>query len=170
MTTRRRGRARTFGRALRRISVWYDRIVNLSLAAAGDQESVDLTSAIPNTDRKGMTVVRILIDLSANLTIAGTGANVGMGITLVESDAAAVVQFPDPSVEGDQPGWLWRVQRPVFTASPNDPSQSTRFVHDIKARRRLPGEDYLLMLVVDSSAGNAIINVDGIIRTLWLRT
>ena len=92
------------------------------------------------------------------------------GIYVAEVDAIAAAAAADPETDTDMPGWVWRVSGiGVFTSVANDSSQRTYWKYDLKARRRLPGESFRLMLVLSNANLATVVNVDGIVRTLWLR-
>jgi len=171
MTTQRRSRGRTgrqFSRAPKRAVQWKDRIVDLTLAAAA-QNLFNLTSGIPDDQKKGRTIVRLLIDLKANLATAGTGGLLSMGIYLIEQDAFSAAAAADPDGDTVQPGWMWRWHGSVFSSVTNDAAQRTSLVFDIRARRKLMGEEIDLIMVTNWSAGaSGPVNIDGLVRTLWM--
>ena len=42
-------------------------------------------------------------------------------------------------------------------------------MEDIKSKRTFRSEDYDMMLIVDAGSTSGTINIDGIIRQLWLK-
>ena len=131
-------RGRRFGGA-RRAFEWADELLDFTLASGG-QNTVTLMPGVPDDEFKGLTVARLIIDLSAVLIAAGTGGMLGLGIMVVTLEALVALAVPDADEAGDQAGWMWRSMQPVHTDSPNDRAQATRFVADIRSMRKLPGE------------------------------
>ena len=155
-------------RGPRRASEWFERDVDLTIASGG-QQSVTISANVTDAQKKGMTIVRLLIQLSAVLIAAGTGGQLFMGLVMVTTDAIAAAVLPDVDVATEKVGWLWRAQRIVSTTAPNDSSQFGIFEVDIRSRRKFAGEDMDLELVVNLPASSGNMNVDGWIRMLCLK-
>ena len=168
MTTRRRGGRRGRSRAPRRASEWFDTQINLTLSSAS-QTFQDLLLNVSDNLRKGMTIVRVIMDLYGVLSVAGSGGLIHLGLTIVNDDAISALAFPDVDNADEQPGWMWRAAAVIATSDPNDSSQMVRFIRDLRSMRRLPGEDVSLMLIADSGTLTAPVNIDGLIRTLVLK-
>ena len=103
-----------------------------------------------------------------------TGGNVGsifdMGITIVSADALAAAAVPDPDDASEDGAYMFRTRQVVYTSVTNDSSQRTRLKEDIRAMRKIPGEDWQCVAIMTAVAGGATnVNVDGIIRQLLLR-
>ncbi len=162
---RRRGRGFAMGRGTRRSTEWFDTILNTALAVFS-QLVTNLSNSHGAGQRANATLVRTLIDLEVTLQAAGTGLVLHSGIYLAESDSIAAGAVSDPDDTDEEPGWVWRNVAPVFTSVTSDRAQTTRLQFDIKARRRFPGEDYSLILVMNTSAGSGSVNIDGLVRTL----
>ena len=147
---------------------WDDTIIDSSLAS-GAQDSESLLAGIPEDEIKGLTITRLIIDLYLIQLTAGTGASFAGGIYVVEEDAFAAAAMADPGVPADDAGWMWRVLVvPVVTSSVNDSSQFAHLSYDLRAQRKIPGEDYTLVFVLQNLGGTTF-NVDGTIRTLCKR-
>ncbi len=114
--------------------------------------------------------MRIIVDFYAVLVTAGTGGVLFPGLFVGENDAIAAGAFPEAQTQGDNPGWLWRSAQNVHTDSPNDRSQATRFMIDLRAKRTLRGTDMSLVFLAELPVSSASVNLDGIIRTLWLKS
>ena len=165
MTMRRRARGFRRGvRRARRAVEWFDSLINETVTTS--QQTDDLSANIPSDEKKGMTIIRLLIDLVCAAAATGTGNVIAMGIAMVENDAVAAAAFPDPGAETDQPGWLWREVFSVYTSTLNDRAQSVPIVRDIRARRRFPARQTSLYLIIDTVSGSTSINIDGSIRVL----
>ena len=125
---------------------------------------------IPEDEIKGITLTRLLMDLTLTAPSAGSGSTYAGGIYVCEEDAFAAAAVADPGETGDDAAWVWRVaQIPVFTGTNNDHSQSNRYVLDLRAQRKFLGEDYVLILNQTNMSGASNINIDGIIRCLFKR-
>ncbi len=154
----------------RRGVYWEDTIIDQTLGA-NSQFGQSLDAGIPEDEKKGVTVTRILLEIDVVAVTAGTGGIFSAGIAIVQDDASAALSFPDPDSVGDDPGWLWRVARQgVFNNDPNDFSQARHYKLDLRAQRKYVGEDYSLMLIGMNLAGVASsLNVDGSLRVLYKR-
>ena len=165
MPTRRTSRRRAPAR--RRPVQWFDQVVNES-TASGTQDTTLLTGGITDIVKKGMTLVRTIIDMTSVLSIAGTGGLMHYGIAMVSDEAVASGAFPDADSASDEPGWIWRVMgRVIASTNLNDISMNSRLVYDIKSRRMFKTQDWDLYLIIDAGTLSDIVNTDGMIRTLW---
>ncbi len=131
--------------------------------------SLDL--GVPSDEKKGLTLVRTIIEMSYIAVTAGTGSSVHAGIYLVEDDALSAGAFAEPGDSGDDAGWVWRLMnKPVYTSVSNDSSQQTLIKADIRAMRKYPGEDYSMAMIIEVPAGgNSTINTNGMVRMLFKR-
>ena len=111
----------------------------------------------------------MLIDLELNLSVAGTGGFVNMGICMIDEDAAAAGALPDANSDNEQPGWMWRTTQTVFTAVVNDRASATLVKADIRAMRKFAGDNVQLRWIANNSASGNPINVNGIIRVLLMK-
>ena len=170
MTTRRpraRGAGFARSRAPKRRGVWIDDEINETVTLA-DQTVVQLDNLLLPEFKKGVTLVRLILELVCVAITAGAGSRLHAGITIVTQDAFAALAIPEPGDSGDEVSWLWRqIGKPVFTSVVNDSSQSVTVSRDLKSKRRYPGEDYNLTLVMDA-VGASSVNVDGLIRLYYL--
>ena len=140
-----------------------------STVAASGQNLIDLTTEITAVEKKGLTVVRQIVDLTVSALTAGTGGRFFSAMMVMESDAFAAGAAPDLEVQGEDPGFLWRRVDTVFTDVLNVRANSTLIRLDNRGMRKLPGEDVVLVLVLRQLASGISMNVDGLIRTLWMR-
>ena len=160
----------SFPRGPRRGVFWDDTVIDKTLAA-GNQTTDSLMQGVPEDERKGITLTRLIIELWLNCLTVGTGITYAAGIYVVEDDAFAAGAMAEPGDVADDAGWVWRVlQIPVFTAEVNDFSQVTHVGPlDLRAQRKLPGEDYSLVLIQQHTSGTASFNMNGYIRSLYKR-
>ena len=167
-TSRRRASRPSFrARAPRRAVEWFDNEINETITTSS-QNAVPLSLDIADAQRKGMTVVRWIVDLLCVLAApsGGTGGLIHMGLYMASDEEVAAGAVADPAAVDDKPGWVWRAQKSVFSTTQNDRSQATPFQFDTKSRRRFPTEDYSPILVIDSGVLSASVNIDGLIRLL----
>ena len=156
-------------RAPRRQTRWVDRILMGFNLAALANVSVDLLAQLPEIQRKGCTVTRLVG--RANALTAGTvnsAAHLHMGIVLASTDAIGAGALPDPEDEAEQPGWMWRDFLTVVTDVAGDFGNNSQLTFDLRAQRRLAGADQSLVLVAkNDSTINAFI-IDLQVRVLCL--
>ena len=167
MTTRRRGRS--FVRAARRALVWYDQFIDIPGLPLDTSSSRTFAVQMPDSLRKGATLVRTIVDLMAGLSVAGTGGMLAMGIVITNDDALAAAALPNPEDDADQPGWLWRVRKSVFTNITTDRATLTPFFVDLRAKRKMSGEDLTPVLIVRNIGSAQSYNINGLIRSLWMK-
>ena len=117
-----------------------------------------------------MTVVRTIISLTLAASASGAAGTLSGGIVKVDGDAFAAAAMPDPDQAQDQPGWLWRFHEGVFSSGANARADAVLLKEDLKGRRKLISESDILALTMNKDATVATVNVDGLIRTLWLRS
>ena len=165
MTTR--NRVRRFVRGARRATRWLDTIVNESIVNVASVAD-NLDSNISQGDKKGMTLVRMILELNLSAAGTGTGALLHAGIFLLHGDAKTAGVYADPEDQAEQAGYLWRWTGTCFTSAVNDRSQQTQIKADLKSRRKYPSEDHELVLYMKATSSSITVNVDGLIRTLWL--
>ena len=147
---------------------WFDTIVN-ETTTTGEQDFQEVSSGIVADERKGMTLLRTLIDLTSVVISAGSGGLISMGLYMVHTEAAGAVAFPDANEQDDQ-GWIWRSGPRVISATNiNDISANNRWIFDLKGKRRFPSEDHGIYLLIDASTLAQSVNTDGLIRMLMAK-
>ena len=95
--------------------------------------------------RQGLTLLRCIGTLRANSTDANLSAETAMGFIMADGDAVSTANTPNPSLDVDAP-WLWWDRRVLLP--PSDSGQHLRL--DIKAQRRLAGNDTTLLFLIDN--------------------
>ena len=156
--------------APRRAREWADITVDSTLTV-GTQTAIHLSSAILDDEKKGATVVRVIIDLEAVALTVGVGSVIALGLLMLDAEARAAGVGPDPQDDNDQPGWMWRTRKLVFLSALNDRSQTTKIFMDVRSMRKFPGPDVdLAMVWAVVSGGSSQVNLDGLIRVLWLKS
>ena len=166
MTGPRRGRRsrRYTPRAVRPKVQWFDTAINSILGSNG-HISIDLSASIVKDERKGMKVVRTILDCEANLSLAGTGGLISMGMYMWPIEA--ITTLADPADDSQEVPWLWKViNRPVFTSAPTDLTQLQPFRVDTRVQRRFPTQEYDFRLDFQSGALSDNVNINGMCRVL----
>ena len=166
-TSRRRGGFRR-GSPRRKLE-WVDTIINFDALGSLGQTHDRLTAGFSDDVKKGATLVRTIVDIGANLTVAGPGGVLSLGLLYSTDDTIAALAFPEVDVEGEQPGWLWRSSKSVFTQTANVKSNETRFAFDLRMSRKFPGSGTDLVFLANMSATSEAVNIDGLVRCLFMR-
>ena len=158
-----------------RTPYWADNIVLENVPVSGGSDNVDLFPGLSRDERRGITVVRLLIDLQVSpLVLDGVNAQqlamMGIGVSSFEAFAVAGA-LPDPNQETDRPprGWLWRSVLKVAHV-PDALVMPVRAQADVRAKRRVDdGVLFLRIINVDRTGVTPFeIAVDGLIRVLYL--
>ncbi len=160
-------------RSARRTTAWEDTFVAQSLAnnARLDQ---DLLVNVSDADKRGMTVVRILVHLYFTST-AGTPVDgiqkLSMGIQLSSEDAFAANAVPDPNNVTEYPigGWLYRDVVVVAEAASGihiNPPAEIRL--DLRSQRKLDRSEMMYSVENNALGGtNFSVDANGFIRVLY---
>ncbi len=150
----------------RRATEWFDSLIQVNALSANGQSGVTLDSNFSQPNRKGATVVRMLLDLNFQAATVDVNLQVGLGIYLCEGDARASTIFSDPFAADEQPGWLYRNNLGVFTTNLFAYNESRQLEKDVRTKRRYQGEDQHLMLILERDAAVGDVNVQGLLRVL----
>ncbi len=150
------------GGKVRRAVEWFDTIFDQTLPVSTNTVIV-LSNGIVDDEKKGMTLIRTLVDLKFTPTTADTATRLSVGFFFIEADALAAPALPDPATADEQPGWFYRWAH-VCNIDSTSVSRD-RAVADIKAMRKFRAEDYDIVMVAETGAG-APIAVSGLIRLL----
>ena len=152
---------------------WKDNLISVGLATgAGTFES--LVANFTEPDKRGMTLVRTLIRLTAfSTSIAGAYGvqNISMGIGVASQEAFAVglAALSDPQTESDKPtrGWVWCSQMLVSQNGVGGEVLQT-ITADIRGMRKLENGELFVSIFNVAEVGTAFgIEMHGIIRTLF---
>ncbi len=138
----------------------------------------DLVDLLPNLDReekRGITVVRQIIELA--LTPVVTSGVVGtmlmdIGIGVASSDAfgAGSSALPNPGLGSSRParGWLFRTQVAIIDDADNI-APPTRVHEDVRTKRKVDDGDLFMQIEALLRTGTAFdVKTTGLIRTLYL--
>jgi len=158
----------------RRGTFWLDTVIAETVAAGG-QGTEDLTGVLSVADRRGLTLVRLIYNLTfLPLDHVDTDSvfELFMGIGLIEPDAAVAGAFPDADIEGDAPNRGWVVRDHGITRSPAGVSGNLilgRLKGDIRAMRIIH-QNAQLFIIMDSVAvagAGQSLRVHGLVRCLF---
>jgi len=167
MTTFRRGGRPGSRPGPRRKTRWVDEEIDMTFTST-IQLNQDLTANIIDSDKPGMTLIRMIGYLQFVMVVQSTGGILSMGITPANQDALAAGALPDAEVDVDQPGWLWRAQRNVFlNQSAAGMQDQVNVEFDLRSRRKLTSTGDNIVFVA-TYVGLNNVNLDGMIRSLYL--
>jgi len=169
MTQRRTRRSVRRSRPRRAVE-WFDTNIITTLPS-GTLKTFDLSAQVVDDEKKGMTVVRVIVDLVAQLSAVGTGGLVSMGIAMVAKEAGVAGAFPEVTDQEMEASWMWK--RPNLTVSAtnlNDQSTFTRFAYDTRVMRKFRFQDNELRLILESGVLTSTVNVNGIVRMLGMKS
>ena len=169
-TSKARGGRRSGRRGARRAVEWFDFQINLTVAGSGGQNTVNLTANLQDDEKKGMTLVRTLIQLAAMPIATGAGSVLAMGIVMIEDDALAAGSVPEPGDNIQKPGWLWKTLFSSSTAVVNARADATLIKEDLRGMRKFAASGSDLVLVAENIQGTVTVNIDGLIRMLWMKS
>ena len=163
-------------RAPRRRSIWRDAIINQSVVTGG-QVSTDLTGALTQFQKQGLTLVRTIVHFTARVQTLGLvigSQQLGMGIAIVDEDANAAGALPEVLTQGDFPvkGWIWRDIQQLNDHTSAGSTESKQIIDveaELKSRRRIDDTDLLIIFEnQDLLGGTFTIDIDGLVRSLFL--
>ncbi len=153
----------------RRRRLWSDVFIDESTESGGFDEDL-LINPADDAD-KGMTLVRMIIDLTLTPGVFVSGSvdamivSLGVGLTSDEVVAGSILV----SLEGEVPmsGWLWR-WREILLESPSTPGV-LRIYDDIRSQRKLMyGEPRLFLGTLTSHGTPFTVLTQGLVRSLYL--
>ena len=137
-------------------------------AGAVTSEINNLSSAVQDDEKKGMSVVRLLVRIAIQAATFNVNGELFLGIYMVEDDASAAAAFADPNAEGQATDWLWR-ERMLHNRDADAGPQVTTVERDLRSGRRFPARGYDLTLVgFAASASNMVIS--GQVRVLYMKS
>ena len=142
---------------------WLDSIVDQTVAQTVQVTQL-LDQDLPDTQKKGAVVIRIIFAMSFRALTAGAFPQMVFGITMINADADAAGAFPDADVAGDQPGWMMRA---LVKATDGVDNPIEKYSADLRSKRAYRGADDNLKIILDNAAAaSGSIIATGLIRTL----
>jgi len=155
---------------MKRQTEWFDFILEQNGLAANAQLGLRLDNSLAVTEKKGITLVRTIIDINVQAGTTGANLELFLGISLISEDSFVAASLPDPLDDDEQAGWLYRKTVGLAASVLFDHSQTVQVVADIHAMRKYPGEDFLLCLTLERDAAAGSLNVFGQVRLLYKKT
>ncbi len=161
-------------RAQRRLTAWDDQLVTSLSVTSGAENSFLLTENVSDTEKRGCTIVRIILALELLPSVPGNVSGVqtvSMGIGATSDDAFAAGALPNAEVDTDFPvmGWLWRGKYLV-----RDETLATGIVPfpridaDLRSQRKIDRSSVFVILQNTPVQGTAFnILVSGMVRVLY---
>ncbi len=154
----------------RRMTDWEDTLIDTN-TASGAQDVVSLTSSLGPTDLRGVTLIRMIVNLWCNSTqVAGAWgtqtAFVGIGIVTQEAFVAGVVPDPNNAIEEPARGWIYRT---AWGVAQNGSGCQIIYdkMADIRAARKIENGQLFLALNNVVGEGTAFtLTLKGIVRCL----
>ena len=137
----------------RRQTSWFDHISPIKTLASGATESLDLSDAMTESDKRGATVTRILLTIYVRPVLVDLSQRWFYGITMMSRDSVVAGALPDPEVASDQPGWMLRDFRAVLTHDAEHAQAIQHMTYDLRAQRRFTGPSNELEFVSKNLAG-----------------
>jgi len=158
MTTQRGRRSSSRGssrRGNRPNYLWHADATALTSVAPGAAARFDLLESMRGASaerhqRRGMTAVRLIYDLSFITTLAGTESFGSFMVTPLSVDADVAGVHPDPEQGEQDAAWVWA---PFHERQVNRDTVHIR--GDLRTARRILGIDYTLEFVLDVAASAA---------------
>ena len=155
-------------RGPRRAREWFASTINVESLAAGAQTSLEIDSNVITDEKKGMTIVRILMDITWSSTVSGGLGRLAAGITLVNADAAAANAFPEPQSGRFESNWMWCHPNLFHMWTTNRFFASRQY--DLRSKRMYRNSDNELHLVMNNQDATNPIDVKGGICFLVLKS
>ena len=151
MVTRRRGRSSRGRRGPRRVLSWITSFIDESATiAAGVLGTSEIGGGFRATERKGLTLIRMIGTFQLRPISADASAMFRIGITTMHPDQVASSGWPDPG--SDTEAWIWW-HAGWFERTAGGPQQyHTEF--DVKSKRKFDYDDEELWFLVENDSGS----------------
>jgi len=157
-----------------RTPYWEDTfIVEDTPVGADDLQS--LVGGLSEDERRGMMIVRTLVDLwlTPVITSGVVGTmimNMGIGVCNQQAFTAGSASLPSPSINSERPprGWVWRASAMIMDDAITVPN-GARLQADLRSKRKIDaGILYLHMDAILRTGTSFDIKTSGLIRVLYL--
>ncbi len=157
-----------------RTPYWVDTFANNSIATGG-VERLSLLGGLSAADKRGITVVRLLIHIMAdvsspNVVLGHSVMFFGIGVSSTEAFALGVTALPDPDAGADRParGWLYRDFIMCRDNTAEGESREGELRADVRAMRKVDdGELFMTLKNVNIASTGFTIQYQLMIRTLY---
>ena len=157
----------------RRLTAWDDTFFDL-VVASGATSSVALVNNVADPEKRGCTLVRMILDFEFIASAPGVFSGVqrvSAGIMVVSDDAFVGNVMPNPEDASDYPvgGWLWRTQKQVRDeTNATGPVPRIGMEKDLRAMRKLDRAQLVLTVHNESVEGSSFtVGFVGLIRCLY---
>jgi len=134
--------------------MWTTATLDEATLAAGGQTIVDMLGGFTLTEKHNISgVITIHYAFYFRANIPNTNVHGRWGIIVVEDDALAVNQVPEPALDGDAP---WLINKHYMVESTIDEHR----VHEgqVKARRRIAIKQTLAFVVDNDAASDSSLD------------
>ena len=130
--------------------MWTTATLHEQLTAVGGQSTFDALGGFSLTEKHNITgVIRVHFNFIHRAGTLGSSVQGAFGLIIVEDDAMAVPQVPEPfNGDGDAP---WQTHQ--FYHSESNVDESQRIIGDSRSRRRI-GLKQTLAFVLDVATGS----------------
>ena len=160
-------------RAQRRGTAWDDRLFTGELLTPTLTISRELALNVSDTEKRGLTVQRVIVHLFWNAASTGTDGvqMLTVGLATVSDDAHAAAAYPDADEDADFPvsGWMWRDRFALVSATIGGNLRSMLEIkQDLRVARKLDRSSLVLLLKTNAVSGTTFITeITGIVRVLY---
>ena len=147
---------------------WFTTLRDQQALPDAGQVNFNLSASIGQSNIKGSTITRLIIDLWTAADTLGATKITDWGIAILNTDAVVAGAFPDADNENEKIDWLVRgrlVTEPPRTGS--EFGQHGRQTLDIRSARIIRAEDTQVHLVADDpGAGGGGVFLSLMVRML----
>ena len=140
----------------------------------GGQQAFLLAEDVADPEKRGCTIVRMLLGLSLSAATPGVvsgSMRITMGISMVSDDAFVAAALPEADTTADFPvsGWLYRDEyRIVDETLASGVIMLTRVEKDLRTQRKMDRSSLVFQLESNLAEGTAFdVRCTGIVRALY---
>jgi len=157
----------------RRKTMWKFTGVQRGIEVGTAGERIALDGSLSVADSQGLTLTRLIADLSfMSNTVAGAWGvqRFAMGVGMASREAYTAESLPSPNSDVEEPARGWIYQN-IIAVSQNGVGGvvTTRVLFDLRAQRRLDsGRMFFKFVNSDLFGTSASIHVVGMVRALFL--
>ena len=143
----------------RRTTKWHTIINPDTSLTAGSQVGLDLSAGLEQANRRGSTVVRLILDLHLRPGTLSHLYSLSWGVIVMNLDAVAASAFSDPEAEGDDADWLIRGRSVFESSNLSDSTQWGRVTHDVRSARVMRSAQSQLVLVMHNGGPSTMTHL-----------
>ena len=153
----------------RRNREWFTKQLEFESLAALTQSGTQLCSGLQDSDRKGATLVRLILRLSFRSNSSNSDGELAFGIGFMNADAFAAGAFPDPNA-ADIPENQWLIQEPRLAHLWVTQATFRHMMYDLRAMRKMRTQDDRCVLVLNNLSSTSTLDLHIGVRMLFLRS